>query len=233
MNKLSPTPGKQRLDWACYGLALLVCGCGRGARAEAPTRDYRVSVTTESDPEQRLPGVVLTAPQPGSAVSRSDASGVASLVLNGAEGANVPIQISCPAGYVAPAEPLMVVLRTLANGAIPELVVSCLPSERSLVVVVRLEGGGAFPIVENGHTIGQTDELGVAHLLYRGAPGDKHDLTIDTSRRPELKPGSPSGRFVIGSRDDFYVYDKKLIAEVKKRRAAPQAAKAEGPKRLK
>jgi hypothetical protein len=189
----------------CLAVLALCVSC---APLTAEQRSYDVRVRVDSDPGEGIPNVPI---QLGSArVGVTNTEGTALVHLLGREGQRMPLEAACPSTHNPPEEPAVVVLRTYANAATPELAISCSPRTRKLAVVVKAKNGADLDIVHRGKTIGRTDDEGSAHLLLEGPPGDVFEVALDTESRPDLHPANPGGRFVITSKDDAMLFDPEL-----------------------
>jgi hypothetical protein len=200
---------------------------------EPPTPPFPVIFKAESDPGTPLPGVKISFRN--KLLKETDATGVASLSLQGAEGSRYELTVACPEGFRSPDAPTAVTLRRMAQNRAAEFSVSCPPSQRSAVVIVNAEKGPDLPVLYLGKELARTGPTGIAHVLMTFAPGTRFDLTLDTSTSAEkLLPENPTKAFVVGERDDILVFNQAFNIEKKKPRKIrrPPKPKDEGPQRL-
>ncbi len=183
-----------------------------GACTVAPAPDYQVTVRVESDP-----GVALAGASVGFGEERlgsTGAEGLAHVVLHGALGASVPLEVRCPEGYRQPRERISVILRASEpNVPAPEYAVSCPPSQRSLVVTVRAQNAVGVPLKQLGKELARTDARGAAHVLLKLRPGEDLTLVLDTSEHPELRPKSPTLKLTMPDRDEVVLFDAPFSVE--------------------
>jgi len=200
-----------------------LCACAPVAAVDTA---YEVRVRVTSDPGEGLGAVLLQHGQTRLGVTGRDGS--ARLQLAGREGDRVEVSARCPATHATPA-PVPIVLRSYADKTAPELEIRCSPRRRRLAVVVMAKNGQDLPLLHRGLTLARTDAEGVAHFVLDGAPGDAFELTLDTSRRADLRPQNPYARFVIGAGDSAQLFDPELRVIAKPRR--PSAGASQRPDR--
>jgi hypothetical protein len=204
-----------------------------------PPAHYPITFSAESDPGQPLSGVALTIA--GAAQGQTAADGTLRIELTGDEGTAVPVAATCPAGYREPAPLSPIVLRTtvgVAGAVAPGLrvTITCLPSSRRGVVVVRAGGTGVaprvgLPVMIEGREVGRTDTSGVAHVSLDMAPGQSFQVLLATATAsPMLRPQDPQLTFVFPDSDEIFLFDQPFDEELPPppprrhgRRRAPQA----------
>lgn len=158
----------------------------------------------------------------GREVARTRDAGALALAVRGVEGEHVPITVSCPEGFVSPAQPTDVVLHHLADpGRNPEYEVRCAPINRNLVVVVRADRGTHLPVLYLGRVIARTDASGAAHALVQAPANEEVELTLSTSEpgNERLRPQSPTIKFGAGDRDNIKMFNVAFQLEPEKRSA--------------
>ncbi|HYO97913.1 MAG TPA: hypothetical protein VER33_25585 [Polyangiaceae bacterium] len=203
-----------------------------GALASCAARDttseYRVGVRIQGDPGRPLPGAFVGLN--GKRIGASNQAGLVTLAIRGTEGTVLSIQVTCPEGYRSPTSPLAVILRQVAQqGRHPEYVVSCPPTQRTLVVAVRAEQGAHLPVLYLGREVARTDATGTAHVLLRSAPEETVELTLDTTPNARLRPRSPSARFRVGQSDELVLFNQSFEMQALRQ---PKRQKASGPIRI-
>ncbi len=188
-----------------------------------PPAHYPVTFTAESDPGQPLHGVALTIA--GTPQGETGADGTLHIELTGDEGTSVPVSATCPTGYREPAPLSPIVLRTTvsvagAASAGLRVTISCLPTSRRGVVVVRAAGTGlatraGLPVMIEGREVARTDASGVAHVSLDMAPGQSFRVLLATATAsPMLRPQDPEQTFVAPDADEIFLFDQNFDEEV-------------------
>jgi hypothetical protein len=212
-------------------LFLTALGCADAAIAadEASSTHYALTLSATGEEHDPLPGVRVFADD--QLLGATQASGSVQLALQGREGERVPLRIECPASFRSPPRPLVVGLWH-ANPGSPEptFEVECAPFVHSYVVGIAAENGAHLPISYLNEPVGETDELGVAHVLVHAPSQEQVSLTLDTSDRPELRPQSTSLAFVAAESSELVLLQVKFAGPAPRRRAR---APFQGPIELK
>jgi hypothetical protein len=222
---LTPMRGPQRL-LSLGGVLLLatLVSCTK----ERPKHRYEFLVRVESDPGRMLAGATVLHGESKVGVSSKD--GVVKLSARGKEGDTLSFRIDCPKGHKSPTKPLSVVLRKSSEKEKrPEYTVSCLPTLRSVVVAVRAEDGPNLPVRYLDREVGRTDKSGAAHVLLKAAPNEALELTLDTSKAPQLTPKNPTARFQTSHQDEVFVFNQTFTVEKPKVQRAPRKRRPTGP----
>jgi hypothetical protein len=197
---------------AAAPLLIAVTGCS--ALAPVPPPPQEVVVRFNGDPGQPLKGAALL--HDGQKLSESGDDGVARLKLNGKDGDAFDIAVTCPDGFLSPAKPIQVVLKRLADNKKPEYDVACPPTNRTVVVAVRADGGANLPVLYLGREIARTDGSGAAHVMLKLKPDESFDLVLGTTENASLRPQNPFASFAVKERDEVFVFDQKFELEKKK-----------------
>jgi hypothetical protein len=206
-------------------LALLVTlGLGLLPACEdpAPPSHYPVTFSAESDPGVSLPGVALTIA--GAPQGQTGADGTLRIELTGDEGTAVPVAAQCPTGYrdAAPLSPIVLRTTVAVAGSAPaslRVTISCLPSSRRGVVVVRAGGEGVaprvgIPVMIDGREVARTDSSGVAHVSLDMAPGQSVQVLLATATAsPMLRPQDPQQTYVFPDSDEIFLFDQNFAEE--------------------
>lgn len=202
-------------------IALAAIGCNQGVTERA---GYAVLVRATDEVGKPLPGVQLSAAT-GEALGVTDARGQHSLSMPGVEGQRVDLAATCPEGYSGPRERPAFLLKRMRDAqgepsdqAI-EVGLTCNATEHVALVAVQT-GQAGLPILLRGQVIGQTSELGTAHVMLREPIGKAFQLTLDTSARPELRPDNPTHLFSVTHQDAFSVWDQPFEQEKRSSSAA-------------
>lgn len=194
-------------------LALSLLGCGE----EPAAAPYPVVFEAVSDPGRPLAGVALTAG--GVALGATNADGRLAAELTGMEGAMLPVVAACPEHHRAPAPIAPLALRRtldLATGApaVLRVSVTCPPTVRSGVVVVRAGGTGnraGIPVMVDGVEMARTDRSGVAHVALERAPNTTVSVMLATSTLlPDVTPHDPAMPFTFRDHDEIFLFDRPL-----------------------
>lgn len=203
-------------------LALFGVGCSGAFAAPPPPPAEPVAVRVFGAPDAPLSGATITAGQGQPAMT--DASGLATIMLDGSDGTKFEVKVTCPVGYVSPNRPLAVTLRR--GSKTPEFAAMCKRVDRTVLVTVRTPGAVGLPIMYLGREISRTDDQGIALVSVDARVGDTFTLTIDTNDKKfqYYKPQSPEVSFSVTQDDDLFTYEQKFANDVPKvfRAAAPK-----------
>lgn len=198
---------------------LLASGCKTKPVPSGPG-ESKISIrasTTRGAPvtgaEVMMAGVVL---------ARSDAAGAAKVDVGGSEGDTFELQIRCPSPLKSPVSPLVIRRLQIAGGDV-EHAVKCEETRRTLVVVVRAEGGPDLPILYLGKEIGRTDASGAAHIRLDTDIKDRVELILGTdgAQMAGAHPQNPSATFEPSDHDEV-----KEMSVTFKRDAKPKPHRA-------
>lgn len=211
------------LPWAAFLVLLPAVVLAMACEEPPPPAHYPVTFSAESDPGQPLSGVALTIA--GAPQGQTAADGTLRIELTGDEGTSVPVAATCPSGYREPAPLSPIVLRTtvsVAGAAIPGLrvTITCLPTSRRGVVVVRAGGSGVaprggLPVMIEGREVARTDPSGVAHVSLDMAPGQSFQVLLATATAsPMLRPQDPQLTFVFPDSDEIFLFDQNFDEEI-------------------
>lgn len=202
-------------------LALVASLCATALACEEPPPPpvFPITFISESDPGSPLPGVTITVAGAPSAATGPD--GTVRLELSGEEGTSVPVTAACPDGYRLATSLSPIVLRTTVGvGGAPapglRVGISCPPTIRHGVVVVRAGGTGTAPraglpvLIEN-REVARTDASGVAHVALDMAPGQTFTVLIATATAsPFLRPQDPQLTFQFPDADEIFAFDENF-----------------------
>ena len=195
-------------------------GCNQGV-TESST--YAVLVRATDEVGRPLPGVQLSAA--GQALGITDDRGQHALRMPGVEGQRVDLAATCPSGHAGPRErPAFLLQRVRDAQGEPsdraiEVSLTCQATEHVALVAVQT-GQAGLPILLRGQVVGQTSELGTAHVMVREPIGKGFQLMLDTSARPELRPDNPTRLFSVTHQDAFAVWDQPFEQEKRSGSAA-------------
>lgn len=169
---------------------------------------HGVVVQAETAGHQPLAGVEVW--RQGRLVGKTSAAGSLTLQLAGEEGQRFELEARCPTTYVPERQPVSVTLRRLVETRkLPTYRVACQPSTRTTVVAVRAANGPDLPVMYLGRELARTDSSGVAHVALTLRPGERYELSLDTSGKP-LTPKSPRAVFVVGDEDELVFFDQRF-----------------------
>lgn len=194
--------------------ALLLALSCHGCAGKPVLQTYDVLVNVHGDPGQPVTDARILFGN--RELGRTDAHGELSVTLRGTEGQTHAFQVLCPEGYRSPQQPIAVVLRRVSESAKrPEYPARCEPLLRSVVVAVRAEKGPNLPVLHLGQEVARTDSAGAAHFMLRSAPQDTIEVSLDTSKNPQLRPHNPSVRFEVAQHDDLYLFQQTFTVPPK------------------
>jgi hypothetical protein len=212
-------------------LSMFAClACGNRGASSSDKPDFTVVVRASTDDDRPLEGVAIIAAR--HRLGATSSTGTLTARTQGEDGQTLPVTISCPDGYVAPATspPLRLThARALASGKTEPLVydVVCDRKMRNVIVAVKAAGSKSTPVLVNGERQAITDDNGIAHVALvvdRSTPSVRVDL--DTSSEPNLVPQSPSRTFALNGRDSVLIFDQALS-----RRSRPKPKGTPAPAR--
>lgn len=209
---------------------LAFVGCGEEAPQAIPR--HAVTFAAESDPGVPLAGVVVSAND--QALGQSDESGLIAAVLEGPTGTMMQIGYECPEGHAQPERPKPLVLTTFQSldpNSGPRglsMNLECPPVERWGALVVRT-GHPDLPILIEDEEVARTDESGVAHHIFSGAPNSRYRVTISTEGNPNLRPQNPRALVTFGDRSDTFVIEEEIEErQVRRRRRRRRSSMRSG-----
>jgi hypothetical protein len=189
----------------------------------------RVEVFVESDPGRPVAGATVRLGDTGLATGPD---GLATVTLEGRDGAAFAVDVTCPAGFKSPKEPLALTLRRFADPkTVPRYTVSCRPEVRTLVVAVRTDGAAGLPVRYLDQEVARTDASGAAHLVVRAAPNEAVTVEIGTDEKgaERLVPQNPRRTFWVKDSDDVVLFDQRF--ELTRTKRVPVAVDR-GPERI-
>lgn len=215
-------------------LAALALGGALGACEDpGPPPVFPITFLAQADPGVPLPGVQIRLAGAEPTVTGPDGS--VRMELSGTEGTPVPVSATCPDGYrAAPALAPIVLRTTYGVGGAPapglRVSISCPPTTRHGVVVVRASGDGTatragLPVMIEGREVARTDASGVAHVSLEMAPGQSFRVLLATAAAsPTLRPQNPELTFVFPDSDEIFAFDERFDEE------APVRTPPRGPR---
>lgn len=221
---------------------LLTCVGAVGACGEeAPIPSFPMTFTATSDPDVRLPGVLLSAN--GVPLGQTNEAGILQATLTGPLGSIAQIGVTCPPEHEAPASLPLITLRHVesldpAAAALGlQVSVSCRPVTRHGVLIVRALGDrpqAGLPVLVDGRELARTDPGGVAHVPLDMPAGQSFQVLLATTDRPNLRPESPPRTFTFPDADEIFVFDQPFSIEeppapIKRRRPRPRPAQSTRP----
>jgi hypothetical protein len=199
-------------------LGLVAC-----QRAAPPSHTHGLVIQAETTGRAPLGGVEVS--RHGDVLGKTAASGSLTLRLAGSEGQRLELEARCPAAYVPERQVVSVTLRKLRGAhQLPTYRVECQPATRTTVVAVRATNGPDLPVMYLGREVARTDGSGVAHVALTLRPGERYELSLDTTGKP-LLPTSPRAVFVVGQEDELVFFDQRF----QKRQASTGRARSRLP----
>ncbi|GAB4199389.1 MAG: hypothetical protein OHK0013_09480 [Sandaracinaceae bacterium] len=204
------------------GAALVALSLGTACAEPEPPPLHTITFTAFGDPDEPLPGVVVTGqaagqPQP-QPLGTTDASGTLRINLRAPYGTQIAVTATCPPGHRAPQMVPSIALHPVrsldpavaARGI--EHSIQCLPEQRDAVVIVRATGAPqvvGIPVLLDGREVARTDEAGVAHIAVSKAPNSSFRLELAAaSISPYLQPQQPAHDFTVPDEDVFLQFEQ-------------------------
>jgi hypothetical protein len=212
---------------ALGGGALVVLVLSTACAEPEPLPLHTITFTAFADPDEALPGVVVTGQAAGQTQPQTfgttDAAGTLRVSLRAPYGTQIALTATCPPGY-RPAQmvPSMSLhpVRSLDPAVVDrgiEHSIQCLPEQRDAVVIVRATGTPqvvGIPILLDGREVARTDEAGVAHIAVSKAPSSSFRLELAAaSVSPYLRPQQPAHDFTVPDEDIFLRFDQTFTFE--------------------
>jgi hypothetical protein len=191
---------------AALAVALVALGAGCGTQQGPTLFPVTLRVMNDARPMPGAQIIIRDRPQ-----GTTDAQGSFRMRMTGVEGSTVPVTVRCPNGFVSPAEPVSVTLRSAiaidrnAHTGGMETTVQCPPDQRIAAVIVRTPNRANLPVFYQGREITRTDLQGVAHMIFKVRPRDVLVFRLDTTSQPQLRPANPSFNVATREGDDVYV----------------------------
>lgn len=192
-------------------------GCHpRASTKPRPTRsvfdvDFRVT-TDEGEP---LAGAEIFNGK--SLLGTTGTAGHLKAELEGNDGEMVSVSLSCPAGYTSLTKPPPLRLTrmrqvTTHDSRAMQFASACKRDVRDVVVLVRADGGAQLPVRVDGRLAGSTNSDGIAHILVHAARTVRgFDVSLDTSKRHDLRPRNPSRTYELAEHDAILVFHQTLV----------------------
>jgi hypothetical protein len=172
----------------------------------------------------------LKVSQDGAELGATGADGSFSFVVQGRAGDLVHVATRCPEGTErwGDAETQVRIFPFVRASAPLALSARCRPVRRQVTVSVRAPKAPGSPVRHLGHEVGHLDDTGLAVLSFEVAAHQRMELSLDTSRRPDLRPRNPTATFLVTDRDESFVMDQdftvdKPVLRVFARPRGPQA----------
>jgi hypothetical protein len=191
---------------------------------EQPTQkqvasSFGVMIVTQSKGKPVTGAKILSGKE---VLGATDQAGKVLLKLEGSEGDAVELLVQCPEGLASPEKPITVGLRVMAPGSpSPRFEAECVPLTHNILVGLRTDKGADLPVLYLDEVVGHTNSAGVAHLRLTVTPKEQVTLTIDTSKKPALRPQNPRITFVTSDKDEMILLEQKF--DLLRKKAKPKA----------
>ena len=203
------------------GFLLLLAACAPGSDKSAD--EFHVSVLVQ---DKRGKAVGSAGVRLGEKVGQTGSDGAWEVAVTGKVGEKLLASVECPSGFSQDSENLEVKMRrqrALESGHELPLKVRflCRRHQRTVALVVRTRIAN-IPILIDGVRLGTTDTHGVAHIPVSREGTQKFVVTLDTSKRPELRPQNPSLRFSIEDESAISTFDQVFSRAAKSRPRRPR-----------
>jgi len=212
--------------------ALLLCAC---APVSKEAFDVSLIVRVGTDDRRPLNGVTVCADD--RPLGQTGPDGILQTRVAAAPGTALRLTAACPPNHQpgSPADRTVVVRhrRDRQTGRLYplEATFTCVPGQRTHVVIVRASPPCVLPVQVTGMPLLHTDPDGVAHVAVTGAPDQEIEIVLDTGGRPTLRPLMPRRRLRLPERPRFLVFDQVFTEEKPKKRPARRQSHP-GPRRL-
>jgi hypothetical protein len=211
-------------------VASLLGGGLLGCRGAAPgINPYQLSIRCRTSDGRPVPLVAVSSER-ALVPSVTDSNGVATLLVDGREGEEVPLRIDkLPPDHslVTPGAERRIVLKNVGKVS-PEgiQVVHDVPLRRTretYVVLIAAEHVADLPVTANGVEKAQLNSRGAAAFRIDGRPGDELKVAIVTASAPRISEPDPSRVFVLPEGGGVLAFRSgvSLVAEA----AAPEVRK--------
>jgi hypothetical protein len=194
------------LPWLALALLSATSSCASQPRRQ-PDQSVEVRVTDFAGAPIEGASLAVGARE----IASTAADGVATVTLTGRDGDLVALDVRCPAGYAAPAEPVLV--RWLSvDGGTASHAARCRKLRHRLVVLVRADGGPNLPILRLGRVVGTTDAAGAASMMFDLDRDERVELTLSTAslEKERVTPRDPTAVLEVTDADDVRLFDVKL-----------------------
>jgi hypothetical protein len=212
--------------------ALLLWAC---TPVSKETSAVSLVVRVGTDDRRPLNGVAIRAGN--RTLGQTGPDGVLQTRAAAAPGTALHLTAACPPDHqpAPPADRTVVVRhrRDRQTGRLYplEAAFTCVPRQRTHVVIVRASPPCVLPVRVTGMPPLYTDPDGVAHVAVTGPPDQEIEIVLDTGDRPTLRPLMPRRRLRLPERSRFLVFDQVFTEEKPKKRAARRQSHP-GPRRL-
>lgn len=210
----------------------LSAGAMSGCSGKAPgVSTYRLAVSCRTADGRPVPLVAVSSERaPASSVT--DSNGIATLLIDGREGEEVPVRVD----KLPPDHSLLgsgaeqkVVLKNVgkvsAEGIEVGHAIKLRRTKETYVVLIAAERVADLPVTANGVERARLNSRGAAAFRLEGKPGEELKVAILTNKDPRASEQDPSkvftlpeGGAVLGFRSGLAFAEEVAAPEVKKRK---------------
>jgi hypothetical protein len=216
-----------------------------GCRGAAPgVSTYELTVRCRTSDARPVPLVAISSER-ALVGSVTDSNGVATLLVDGREGEEVPLRVDkLPPDHTlaTPGPERRLVLKNVgkkgAEGIQVVHDISLRRTKETYVVLVAAEQVAGLPITANGIEKAQLNSRGAAAFRLEGRPGDELKVAIVTASEPRASEPDPSKVFVLPEnggvlafRSGLSILPEEAVPEIRKRKKLKVKPKNE-PKQI-
>lgn len=213
-------------------VASLLGGGLLGCRGAAPgVNTYQLTVRCRTGDGRPVPLVAVSSER-APVGSVTDSNGVATLIVDGREGEEVPLRINkLPPDHslATPGAERRIVLKNVGKTGSEGIQVvhdvSLRRTKETYVVLVAAEHVAGLPVTANGVERAQLNSRGAAAFRLEGRPGDELKVAVVTASEPRASEPDPSKVFVLpegggvlGFRSGVSILAEAAVPEVRRRK---------------
>lgn len=192
-------------------VALHFAGC---SQAEPDAIEFNLDVSAVDDRARGIPGIEVRIGD--TRIGETSDSGHLGARVRAYDGQSFEFHAQCPDGFSSSEIPEKVVFRDTQglegkNSQRMNFEIRCTRRERVVAVLVHADGQSDMPVLVDGQPSGKTDAMGFAHLRLDLQPHTQFEISLDSSRSPELLPASPRQLMVVGEQDSLFIFEPSFV----------------------
>ncbi len=192
------------------------------------TNQYRMTFLVADDRGGALGNIPIQVGQ--TSIGTTDALGTLRADVYARDGDRYPLHVPCPNGYHAQndfEDVVFLATRGLAGekNADIEIRILCKRQTKVAAVLIHADGHEGLPIHVDGVPFGQTGPGGFAHVRFEGLPSTQFEISLDTSRVPNLVPKNPRQEMQLGGEDGLFVFEPVFSSAEPKQSTRPKRKK--------
>ena len=169
-----------------------------------------LEITVEADPGSRLAGVPIRID--GEPSGQTNEKGILLVEVRGSSGRTIRIAPDCPSEHRAEPVAARFRLRGYQTNDVARMGIklTCRPTVRVAVFVVRAKNGPNIPIEVDGEVVATTSDLGVAHFAKSAPAGTEFLIELDTSAQSSLLPRRVKMLAKLADSSEVFVIDQSF-----------------------